>query len=304
MNDNGIVGIPPMDDFVSVDIYQRYGDTCAIRSQQLILRDFGVNMLQEQLMAEAHEHGWYDGHGTSGQNIGNLLEDHGVGVSRYENANVNDLVKALAEGKKVIVGVDGHELWGHEPPDASADDHTPNHALIVAGVDTKDPDDIKVILTDPGTGEVAKVYPLDDFKASWADSHNLMVVTNDPVPGMPNFDYEAGHITGDISGQSYEEWCAQHEDDFSHPYQVGEDTDGNGTIDTWNMDYNRDGVVDEQLIDVDGDGIADGTLDEIAAIDMMSDEGISEESSMDSDVLGVDDPSVDGDEDLFMTSRM
>ena len=60
MSDNNFegVGVPPLDGKESVDVYQGFEDTCGIRSQQLILRDFGQNVLQEDLMQEAMNKGW------------------------------------------------------------------------------------------------------------------------------------------------------------------------------------------------------------------------------------------------------
>ena len=257
INENGVVGIPAIDGLKSYDIAQGYGDTCAIRCQQLILKDFGINVLQEQLMAEAEKRGWYAQHGTRPSFVGNLLELHGIGVTRYRDASVADLTKALAEGKKIIVGVDAHELTGHVPLDASSTDCTANHALIVAGIDTSNPNDVRVILTDPGSGDVAKSYALDTFNAVWRDSHNMMIVTNDSVPGLPNFDEAAGHITGSISGLPYEEWCRRHDDEFTHPFQTGCDLNGDGTVDTWIFDRDHNGIDEEIRMDLDGDGTVD-----------------------------------------------
>ena len=251
------VGTPASDGMFSFDIFQGYPDTCGIRSQQIILRDFGRNILQEDLIAEAKERDWY-GDGTPISAIGNILELHGIGVSRYENASVDDLMNALAQGRRVIVCVDSDELWGEKSLDSSLDDLTPNHALIVAGIDTSDADNPKVILTDPGTGDVAKSYPLDDFRAAWNDSKNMMVVTNDPVPNLDNFDYDKGCITSPIEGSmSYEEWHHAHADVLSTPCMVGLDTDNNGEVDTWLHDIDRNGTLELASTDITGDGTPD-----------------------------------------------
>ncbi len=238
--------MPPIDDLVSVDIGQGYPDTCGIRSQQLILRDFGKNFLQEELMAEAIEKGWYRVDGTEGTPmfaVGNLLEAHGIGVSRYVDASVDDLLNAAAQGKKIIIAVDSGELWGEKPLDASENDVTPDHALIVAGIDTSDPENAMVILTDPGTGHVAQSYPLDVFKPAW--DGGMMVVTNDPVPNLDNFDYENGHILTQIDGMDYDDWHAAHADDLAHANIVGYATIPGGPIDAWTYDYDGDGIVDQ-----------------------------------------------------------
>lgn len=164
---------------VSQDVKQLYNDTCAIKSQQLILEDFGIKISEDDLVTEAMQNNWYN-NGTKPADVGKLLESHGIGVTQYENANVFNLVNELSLGHKVIVGVDSGELWKEDniitrifDTDSAAD-----HALIVSGIDTSDPDNVKVILTDPGTGDLLKEYKLDEFIDAWKDSNCLMVSTN------------------------------------------------------------------------------------------------------------------------------
>jgi hypothetical protein len=197
---------------VSSDVYQGYKDTCAIRSQQLVLNDFGVPVSQEQLINEASQNGWYhQGDGTPMEDVGNLLESHGIAINRVVDGNIYDLASELAQGHKVIIGVDANELW-HDGLLQDAKDsvigETPNHALIVAGIDTADPQNIQVILEDPGTGDVAKAYPMEQFLDAWHDSKNYMVSTTQPAPlaynpEMVNFNYSSGHIP-QIGNMPYE----------------------------------------------------------------------------------------------------
>lgn len=169
---------------LSDDVRQIYNDTCAIKSQQLILQDFGINLSEDQLRNEAYINGWYSGGGTSPADVGKLLELHGVSVSQYDHANIFNLVNELAQGHKVIVGVDSGELWDDNLFDKFFEDNTADHALIVSGVDTSDPNNIKVILTDPGTGDLLKEYPMDKFVDAWQDSDCFMMATNDAVPDV------------------------------------------------------------------------------------------------------------------------
>jgi hypothetical protein len=190
--------------YVSPNVDQGYSDTCAVRSQQLVLNDFGIPLTQEDLIKEATEHGWYtQGEGTPLEFVGNLLENHGVEVNRFENANIYNLTNELAQGHKVIIGVDANELWSNGFLQGMKDvvvGETANHALIVAGIDTSDPNHVQVILEDPGTGDVAKSYPLEQFMDAWKDSHYYMVSTQEPAPlafnqeTMMGFDYDKGHI--------------------------------------------------------------------------------------------------------------
>lgn len=180
---------------LSDDVRQLYDDTCAIKSQQLILKDFGIEVSEVQLRDEANIYGWYDG-GTSPSDVGKLLELHGVGVSQYDNANIFNLVNELAQGHKVIVGVDSGELWKDNLFDRIFEDAKADHALIVSGVDTSNPEDVRVILTDPGTGDLLKDYPMEHFVDAWQDSNCFMVTTNDPVPEIFSpFGGPCGHET-------------------------------------------------------------------------------------------------------------
>lgn len=193
------------------DIQQQYPDSCAIKSQQIILNEFGIDVNEDQLVQFSYEQGWYnaDGTGTAAGDVGNLLETANIPVTRQEDANVFNLVSELSQGHKVIVGVDSEELWGNKFMAWLKDffmGDTPDHALVVAGIDTSDPNNVMVIVDDPGSGEYHKAYPLDQFMDAWSDAQCYMVSTDIPVPdhsaSMANFDYGQGHIA-DIGGMSY-----------------------------------------------------------------------------------------------------
>ena len=168
-------------------IQQTYSDSCAIKSQQLILNDFGIPVTEDQCVQYSIEHGWYanDGSGTRMDDIGKLINDAGVPCSQTKGANVYDLVNELAQGHKIIVGVDSGELWDNSVWDWLKDiffGDTPDHALIVAGIDMTDPDNPMVIITDPGNGHLAQPYPLDQFMDAWSDSNCFMVSTDIATP--------------------------------------------------------------------------------------------------------------------------
>ena len=256
-------GLPPEGDLTSVTVSQEYPDTCAIRSQEIILHDFGIDVSEDQLRQEAMTQGWYTpGGGTPEDDVGKLLELHGVGVTRYDHANIYNLVSDLSAGKRIIVGVDSGELWHPgtmEHLEDSVLGDRPDHALIVAGVDTTNPDDVKVILTDPGTGHVAKEYPLAQFMDAWKDSGCEMVCTNAPAPatapGMVNFDYHTGHLPiGDVP---YSEWADEYAHLMDPASYVSADLDGDGRIDLAQMDLGGNGVLDAAAFDTNHDGVAD-----------------------------------------------
>jgi len=214
------------------DIEQQYPDTCAVRSQEIVLRDFGIFVSEDQLRAEAYQFGWYtpgfadQPGGSPADALGKLLELHGVPINRYENANIFNLQNELAQGHRVIIGVDSGELWHpglNELYEDSHGDYGADHALIVSSIDTTDPENVKVVLTDPGTGQVAAVYSQEQFQDAWRDSNCIMVATAEPAPmsapGMAHFDYAAGHLSH-VGSMPYEHMHA-----FADLYEQEADVD-------------------------------------------------------------------------------
>ncbi len=202
-----LIGQPASPGELSLDVKQAYDDSCGVRCQELILRDFGLPVTQTGLVQEAAAKGWYvPGEGMADSDLGKLLESHGVAVHRYENGNIFSLVNELAQGHRVIISVDSGELWGSNEvlkPVAALygerwEDWRPDHAVIVSGVDVSDPARPVVVVTDPGTGEVAARYTLPDFMDAWADSGYSMVATNsapaqfpmDHLPSIGQMPYE------------------------------------------------------------------------------------------------------------------
>jgi hypothetical protein len=196
-------GLHPTD-AVSDAVHQQYSDTCAIQCQHLILNQFGIPVSETQLVREAIHDGIYSpGHGTKPGDVGRLLEDHGLPVHRYAGANVFNLAVELGKGHKVIVGVDSGSLWHTNSLLGELAAHfgftAADHAVIVSGINTHDPQHPTIIVTDPGTGDVAKEYPVHDFLEAWHGSHFTLVATADPapptLPEMAHFDYSQGHIS-------------------------------------------------------------------------------------------------------------
>ena len=196
---------------VSGEVFQWYDDTCAIKSQQLVLEQYGIEVSQEDLISIAEEQGWYrSGEGTPMNFVGNLLDYHNIPSTSVVGANVGNLVAELAQGHQVIIGLDSGELHNNSILEGIKDfflGGTPDHALIVAGIDLTDPNNSYVILKDPGTGDVAKPYPLDQFMDAWNDANCFMVSTNEPTPA-----FELQHMNlHDINGMSVETFLSEND---------------------------------------------------------------------------------------------
>lgn len=211
-----IIGTP-YSDVLQWDGRQTASDDCAIRAQQFIIEQFTGQKLSEQdLEKEAQAHGWYSpGHGgTPIADMGKLLEQHGVAVDTFTHATVTQLANELAQGHKVIIAVNAEDLWKHDPALAgtvqNAGSQSADHAVVVSGIDTTDPNHPKVMISDPGTGEAIASYPLDEFLTAWKTSDFAMTATHDPAPSslpeMVNFNYATGHIP-EVMGLPYEEFA-------------------------------------------------------------------------------------------------
>lgn len=182
-----------------VYIQQPDDHSCALRSQQIVLRDFGIDIPFEKLEELAKSYGVYSDQGTYTYDIGKVLQIAGVGMHQVQGSTFYDLTNELAQGHRVIVSVDAHELWYTDPMSKlknwfndAIGRQGGNHALIVAGVQVNpdDPNDIKVILTDPGSGHLRVEYPLDRFMDAWKDSKCFMAATDQPAPYQ--YDPETG----------------------------------------------------------------------------------------------------------------
>jgi hypothetical protein len=154
--------------------------TCAVVSQEMILHAFGVNASEAQLTYEAAAHGWLTDGGTSMENMARLLDLHGVSSHTSYHGSVDTLVSELAQGHKVIVAVDSGEMWKTDLPwEDILQPHGADHAVVVTGLDMRDPNHPQVYLNDPGDPHGAgKAYPLDQFANAWADGGNMYVATD------------------------------------------------------------------------------------------------------------------------------
>lgn len=162
---------------------QTHSDTCAIVSQQGILKQFNIDLTETDLREYAASQGWYEpGGGTPLSDVGNLLEAAGIDTHRVVDASLSDIETELQRGHKVIVGLDANEVWtpegGFNPfnwwraelPDAG-------HAVWVTGVDREAG---LVYMNDSGHyhGQ-ARAVSIEDFRNAWQDFGNYYCATNE-----------------------------------------------------------------------------------------------------------------------------
>jgi hypothetical protein len=116
--------------------------------------------------------------------IERLLEDQGVPAT-ISSGSLDDLRTQLDDGHAVIAMVDSGEIW--QPGGESVEDDTPDHVLVVAGIDDERG---VVILSDPGVPNGSQLeVPIEQFEQAWADSGHQMLVADEPdadlVPTAP-----------------------------------------------------------------------------------------------------------------------
>jgi hypothetical protein len=252
-HDLGAIGVRPDPSFGTPDHdrafwegQQQLPDDCAIKCQQFILEQFTGHPVGEgTLVREAFENGWYaPGEGTKFTNVGNLLELHGVAVTHYEHADQFHLAMELAQGHKVIVGVESNSLW-HQNPILEAVQNllgvhgAADHAVVVSGIDTSDPQHVLVQVSDPGTGQALATYPMEQFLEAWHGSDFFMVATQAPAPAhlpeMAHFDYSLGHIA-EVAGLPYDQFLGyanhphEYENAVHHLVEPHHDADGQYSV--------------------------------------------------------------------------
>lgn len=179
-------------------VYIRQPDdhSCALRSQQIVLRDYGIDIPFKDLERLAKEYGVYTDQGTYTYDIGKVLQIAGINMHQVEGTSFYELTNELAQGHRVIVSVDANELWYNDSFTEKLQnwfidtfkEQGGNHALIVAGIEVnkQNPNDVKVVLTDPGAGHLRVEYPLDQFMDAWKDSNCFMAATDNPAPYQYN----------------------------------------------------------------------------------------------------------------------
>lgn len=176
---------------------------CAIQAQQLILSNYGIDVSTLELLDVAKANGWFlDQLGSPLDYVGELLNHYQIPAVQMRNANIYHLINELSQGHQVIVGVDVNDLSLSEKWhlfDEVMCGKEVNHVLVVAGIDTQDPKNPKVVLSDPSKPDSQKIYSAKQFMNAWEDSGFFMVATTQPAPLQYNpemqfFDYNTGHI--------------------------------------------------------------------------------------------------------------
>jgi len=146
------------------------GYLCDIECEEYILLSMGYKVTKKSLLDEAYKNKWLKQKGMPIYHIGRLLEKNHLSVSRRYSSNIDEMVKLLELGNKIIAVVNATKLTMGENADSD-----PNHAVVILGVSHENH---SIELFDPQTGNSSDHYCLDSFLQAWGDSQNFLVVAN------------------------------------------------------------------------------------------------------------------------------
>lgn len=157
------------------EISHEPNDICAIKSEQLILSQIGIDIPIRELIQLSTEKGWYTaGRGTIIEHVGNILEYYGMQVERKKGGTIIDVYHNLKIGNHVMLCVDSGELTGDLGAEYYEDvfiGELADHAVVVADIST----DGEVVIHDTATPELKDSYPAWQLLDAWADSEYYMI---------------------------------------------------------------------------------------------------------------------------------
>lgn len=150
------------------NILQSYPASCAIKCQQIILRDYGIDVSEEDLCRIAKENGWYDEDvGVYMHDNGKLLGCFGIGYHHSQGNDIVGIESEISRTHRVMVNINHAKLAGMYDQNAQA-----CHAVIVSSLDES-----SVYIINPSTG-INEYYSKDLFEYAWKDSDNYMLATD------------------------------------------------------------------------------------------------------------------------------
>lgn len=157
-----------------LNIKQDLPTSCAIRCQQIILRDYGIDVSEKELRDIATQNGWYEETvGMYMRNNGKLLGCFGID---YHHSQYNDIISIqneLSRGHRVMVNLNKAKLFGEKEKEGH---HEACHAVVVTQISSEDG---WVLVMDPAMGDARQRHSLQTFKESWEDSNCYMLATKE-----------------------------------------------------------------------------------------------------------------------------
>ena len=125
--------------------------------------------------SESHRGDVYHFDGTSPQDMVLLLQKHGIASDLTTGNSMGTLEQDLAGGHKVIAALNAETIWNYPP--GNGERTTPDHAVVVTGVDTG----ANIVhVNDSGTPDGRnEQIPMATFSQAWTTSDDLLIVTQE-----------------------------------------------------------------------------------------------------------------------------
>jgi uncharacterized protein YvpB len=166
--------------------------TCGLCSCENVLRSFGRDVTETDIVVFAAQRGLCNTDGMDGPNRGScggttpdsiaeILTRQGFPASVFEGGSLEDLADNIEQGRGVIIGVNAGALW-HDPNSDSGG--RANHAITVTGV-ARDPmtGDIQgFFVNDSGNGQAAQFVDASLMREAWEEAGGTQVVTAEARP--------------------------------------------------------------------------------------------------------------------------
>lgn len=147
---------------------------CDFECEKHILQQSGIGFDDQCLIKESRNNYWLRNEGTPLFNMGKLLEQNGLFVSRVYDGDFDKLYEVLKTCKAIVV-VNGDILLGKKV-DIFADDFNyddcPNHAVVVESI-SKESDE--VIIFNPALKDKYCRCSISVFLDAWSESKNYML---------------------------------------------------------------------------------------------------------------------------------
>lgn len=159
-----------------INIKQSNNCGCAVKCQQLILRDYGFIISEDDLYEIAKDNGWFlETEGVYMRDNGKLLGCFGVEYHHSQYNTIESVVQELKMYHKVMVNINSYKI---RVDNMSLINGIVPHAVLLEHVDVYG----KVVyITDPGTGNMCEPVPMVMFENAWHDSFCYMLATDNPA---------------------------------------------------------------------------------------------------------------------------
>jgi len=149
---------------------------CAVRCEEFILHCFGIHESLDDLKELATEKGWLTEDGAYVNDLGNTASEFGLKVEKLDDATLQDIIKAIDEGKQVMAAVDGGELIG-DPLEERIEDvivgKIVDHCVVVLSASVQNDE---VALYDPAFGPIPLTVSIAHFMDAWEDSNYHCII--------------------------------------------------------------------------------------------------------------------------------